>query len=162
MKNLAVAVSLTAAVLATDALVAPALAFDETSTAAVNVDEHGLGLRGFDPVAYFTDGAPVAGNARLTADYAEVTYYFTSEENREMFLENPSQFAPQYGGFCQMGAALGKKLDGDPEVWRVNDGRLFVYAYPEAKEGFLEDVSGNTEKANANWPLIKDKAPQDL
>lgn len=161
MKRLALAAGLAAA-LAAGAIAVPALAFDETSTAAVNVDENGVGLRGFDPVAYFTEGEPVAGDADVTASHADVTYHFASEANRDMFLENPEQFAPQYGGFCQMGAALGQKLDGDPEVWRVADDKLFVYAYPAAKEGFMQDVAGNTEKADTNWPLIKDKAPQDL
>lgn len=139
-----------------------ALAFDENSTATVNVDASGLGLRGFDPVAYFSIGAPVEGSADLTATHADVTYHFSTEANRERFLEDPAQYAPQYGGFCQMGAALGKKLDGDPGVWRVADGKLFVYAYPAAKEGFLGDVPGNTMKADTNWPQIKDKAPKDL
>lgn len=161
MKNFALATSLTAALL-TVTVAVPAIAFDETSTAAVNVDENGLGLRGFDPVAYVTEGAPVAGEARVSASHADVTYHFASEANRDMSLKNPAQFAPRYGGFCQMGEALGKKLDGDPAVWRVTDGMLFVYAYPAAKEGFPKDVPGNTEKADTNWPQIKDKAPKDL
>ena len=161
MKKLALAASMTA-VLLTNAYALPAFAFDESSTAAVNVDADGLGLRGYDPVAYVADGAPVEGLVDLTASHDDVTYRFESEANRETFLADPAQYAPQYGGFCQMGAALGKKLDGDPEVWRVADGKLFVYAYPAAKEGFLQDVSGNTSKADTNWPLIKDKAPKDL
>ncbi len=161
MKKLALAAGLAAALLM-GAVSAPAFAFDETSTAAVNVDAEGLGLRGYDPVAYFAVGAPVEGLEAITASHADVTYRFASEANRDRFLENPAQYAPHYGGFCQMGATLGKKLDGDPEVWRVADGQLFVYAYPAAKVGFLKDVAGNTATADTNWPLIKDKAPNDL
>ncbi|MGF1445011.1 MAG: YHS domain-containing (seleno)protein [Pikeienuella sp.] len=161
MKQIAFVASLVAALMF-GAATAPAFAFDETSTAAVNVDADGLGLRGFDPVAYFEGGAPSEGLAEITASHADVTYRFSSEANRAKFQEEPEKYAPQFGGFCQMGAALGKKLDGDPTVWRVADDKLFVYAYPAAKEGFLTDVAGNTEKADTNWPVIKDKAPKDL
>ncbi|MGF1528530.1 MAG: YHS domain-containing (seleno)protein [Candidatus Competibacterales bacterium] len=161
MKKLALAAGLATA-LVMGSFAVPGYAFDENSTAAVNVDETGLGLRGFDPVAYITVGEPASGEETITASHEGVTYRFASEQNKAAFVENPSKFAPQYGGFCQMGASLGKKLDGDPEVWRVEGDKLFLYAYPAAKEGFMQDVPGNTVKANTNWPLIKDKAPKDL
>lgn len=82
-------------------------------------------------------------------------------ENRDLFVANPSKYAPQYGGFCQMAAALGKKLDGDPSVWRVDGDMLFVYAYPAAKDVFVQDIAGNTQKADTNWPVIKGKVPKD-
>jgi YHS domain-containing protein len=161
MRKFALAVGLSAALLSGFATI-PAFAFDENSTAAINVDESGLGLRGYDPVGYFEAGAPTKGSADLTAEHNGVTYHFASSENRDLFTANPSKYAPQYGGFCQMGAALGKKLDGDPAVWRIDGDKLFVYAYPAAKEGFVQDIPGNTQKADTNWPVIKDKAPKDL
>lgn len=139
----------------------PLRAFDETSTAAINVDADGLGLRGWDPVSY-QSGAPRMGDAAFAAEHAGARYHFADAASRDAFLADPARFAPRFGGFCQFGVALGKKLDGDPQVWRVADGRLFVYAYPAAKEGFLKDVPGNTAKAEANWPGIRDVAPQDL
>lgn len=161
MKNLFLAAGLALA-LVTGAASLPAVAFDESSTASVNVDANGLGLRGHDPVAYFVAGEPTEGLKELTADHNDVTYRFASAANRDAFVANPDKYAPQYGGFCQMGATLGKKLDGDPTVWRIDGDMLFVYAYPAAKEGFMKDVSGNTVKADTNWPNIKDKAPKDL
>jgi YHS domain-containing protein len=107
MRKFALAVGLSAALLSGFATI-PAFAFDENSTAAINVDESGLGLRGYDPVGYFEAGAPTKGSADLTAEHNGVTYHFASSENRDLFTANPSKYAPQYGGFCQMGAALGK------------------------------------------------------
>ncbi len=161
MKRLLLSVGLAAALL-TGAVAVPSFAFDPASSSAVNVDADGLGLRGYDPVAYFTAGAPTEGSVELTASHAGVTYRFASEANRDEFLQDPAKYAPQYGGFCQMGAAVNKKFDGDPSVWRVEDGKLFVYAYPAAKDAFVKDIPSNTEKADTNWPLIKDKAPKDL
>lgn len=143
-------------------VVVPVEAYDPASTASINVDATGLGLRGYDPVAYVAAGAPQLGEEAITASHAGVTYRFASEDNRQAFLADPDTYAPQYGGFCQFGVALGKKLDGDPTVWRVADGKLYVYAYPDALKGFLKDVPGNTAKAQTNWPKIKDVAPQDL
>lgn len=139
-----------------------AIAFDPTSTAPINVDEQGLGLRGYDPVAYFSLGVPTAGDPAFAASHDGVTYYFASAEHMARFTEEPEAYAPAFGGFCQFGVALAKKLDGDPEVWRVADGQLFVYAYPDAKAGFLQDIPGNTAKADATWPKIMNTAPQDL
>ena len=154
MKTFALIASLAAALLIGAGAV-PAYAFDDSSNAEVNVDATDLGLRGYDPVSYISDGAPAIGSEDLTASQADVTYRFASEAN-------PAQYVSQYGGFCQMGAALGKKLHGAPNVWRAENGMLFLYAYPAAKDGFLKDVAGNTEKADTNWPLIKDKVPKDL
>lgn len=140
----------------------PSLAFDPASTAIVNVDENGVGLHGYDPVAYFSLGVPVQGVAEFKASHAGVTYHFSSASHMDRFTSDPEAYTPQFGGFCQFGVALAKKLDGDPTVWRIADGQLFVYAYPKAKEGFLEDIPGNTVKADTNWPTIKKAAPQDL
>ena len=38
------------------------------STPAVNIDATGLVIRGYDPVAYFTEGRPVAGRSDLEVE----------------------------------------------------------------------------------------------
>ena len=35
----------------------------------LNVDRNGLALQGYDPVAYFTDGKPVMGDANITTTF---------------------------------------------------------------------------------------------
>ncbi|WP_216821501.1 YHS domain-containing (seleno)protein [Tabrizicola sp. TH137] len=140
-----------------------ALAYDVTSASPVNVDAQGVGLRGYDPVAYFTEGAPAVGNSDFSAEHEGATYWFASAGNRDAFVAEPDRYAPAYGGFCQTGAVFEKKLDGDPELWRIgDDGRLFLYISVEARDAFLSDLPGNTTAADANWPLIENRAPQDL
>ncbi|MBE9609538.1 YHS domain-containing (seleno)protein [Chitinilyticum piscinae] len=139
-----------------------ALAYDENSTAAVNVDAQGVGLQGYDPVAYFTDKAPVLGNSAYKASHNGVTYHFASKAHRDQFTANPAHYAPQFGGFCAMGVALDKKLDGDPQAWKIVDGKLYLNVNKEVQKKWLEDVPGNLKKANMEWPQIKDKAPKDL
>jgi hypothetical protein len=144
------------------ALVSDAMAFDETSVAAVNVDANGLAMRGYDPVTYHTSGNPTVGDPAITAVYEGATYRFATSGNQELFVADPAKYAPAFGGFCAMGTALEKKFDGDPNVWRIVDGTLYLNVGEPAQKRFLEDVPGNITKATTNWPKIKDKAPKDL
>lgn len=140
----------------------PAFAYDPNSTAAVNVDASGLALRGHDPVAYFTAGKPTPGKAELTEKFEGATYRFSSAANQALFKSNPAKYAPAYGGHCAMGASLGKKLDGNPAIWRIVDNRLYLNVAPPAFKRWQEDIPGNIKKANENWPSIQAKAPKDL
>jgi YHS domain-containing protein len=102
----------------------PALAYDVTSTAAINVDAKGVILRGMDATSYATGGAPVAGVADFAAEVGGATYLFASAEARDSFVAAPATYEPAFGGFCAVGAALGKKLDGDPAIFRTFEGKL--------------------------------------
>lgn len=137
-------------------------AYDETSTSSINIDKQKIILQGYDAVAYFTEQTPTPGDKQLSTTYGGAIYLFASEENLKAFQANPVKFAPQFGGFCAMGAALGKKLDGDPQVWKIVDGKLYLNVNSDAMTKWSEDIPGNLQKANDNWPHIKDKAPKDL
>lgn len=113
-------------------------------------------------MAYFTAGAPTAGKAEFNAAHAGVTYHFASAANRDAFKAEPAKYAPQYGGFCAMGVALEKKLDGDPNAWRIHDGKLYLNVSKDVQKKWLEDVPGNNKKADVNWPQIKGKTPKSL
>jgi YHS domain-containing protein len=139
-----------------------AQAYDITSKAPINVTSAKIALQSHDPVAYFTEGKPVLGSAAFSAEHEGATYRFASDANRKTFVANPAKYAPLHGGFCQMGAANGKKLDGDPNLFRVEGGRLAVFSYPAALEAFKKDPEGNAKKAETNWGTIKDKAPREL
>jgi len=129
---------------------------------AINVDEEGRALHGYDPVAYFTNGEPQAGDLQFTATWNGATWYFVNAENRDAFLENPEKYAPANGGYCTFGVVLGKKFDGDPNVWSIYNEDLFVFLNEEVKEKFLQDVEGNMAKVQDNWTSIMDKSPEEL
>jgi len=67
--------------------------------AQFNLD-NGIAINGYDPVAYFKKGAAVKGKNELAVFDQGVTYYFSSVENKEEFKKNPSNYEPQYGGWC--------------------------------------------------------------
>jgi YHS domain-containing protein len=107
--------TLAAAVLAMSVLAtAPAHAIVHDSPAAVDTDDKGVAMQGYDAVAYFTDGAPKAGSPQFQTKIDGATYYFASEANLNKFKADPSAYIPQFGGFCAMGTAHGIKLEGDP------------------------------------------------
>lgn len=118
-----------------------------------------LALRGYDPVAYFEEGKAVEGQASLQAVHAGATYQFSSEANQQAFEANPERFAPQFGGFCAFGVALGKKFDGDPQAWKIVDGKLYLNLNGDIQQKWQEDEAGNIQKAVAAWPTIEEQAP---
>ena len=141
---------------------APAFAIIDNSPAAVNTDQQGIALHGYDPVAYFTAGAPAKGNAKFTATFEGARYHFANAQNLKKFKANPAAYAPQYGGFCAMGVVLHKKLDGDPNVWKVVDGKLYLNVNKDVQVAWQRDIPGNLAKANEEWPDIKNATPASL
>jgi len=140
----------------------PAFAVVDDSPAAVNTDQQGIALHGYDPVAYFTAGAPAKGSTKFTANFDGARYFFASAENQRKFQANPAAYAPQYGGFCAMGVALHKKLDGDPNVWKIVDGKLYLNVNADVSVAWQRDIPGNLAKANDEWPAIKNATPASL
>jgi YHS domain-containing protein len=84
------------------------------------------GTNGYDPVAYHTEGKPVKGNGWNVAEYEGVTYLFANKKNRKMFEADPEKYLPAYGGYCAYGVAIGKKFAIDPEVWKIENGKLYL------------------------------------
>lgn len=156
------AIAVAAAVGAVPIGTTTARAYDETSTSALNLDKAGVAMRGYDPVAYFTVGTPTKGLAQFSASHDGAVFHFASAANRDAFVADPVRYAPAFGGFCAMGAALDKKLDGDPAVWKIVAGKLYLNVGAPAQKRWQEDVAGNISKAEQNWPKIRNKAPKDL
>ncbi len=124
---------------------------------ATNTNKDGLALHGYDPVAYFTAGAPTQGQAAFSTTWNGATYRFASAANRDAFMAKPDAYAPQYGGYCAMGVAGGAKFDIDPTAWRVENGRLYLNKDPRTQTVWLRDVPGNIVKADSKWPTVAGK-----
>ena len=120
------------------------------------------GVHGYDLVSYHTSKRPLRGNGHYVSVHDGVTYLFSSKRNKAKFDRNPGKYLPAYGGYCAFGASVGKKFDGDPEVWRIVNGRLYLNLDENVQDKWLKDVPGRIKAANANWSRIKDKAPSEL
>ena len=109
-----------------------------------------VSLKGHDPVSYFTDGKPTKGTAGINFDFDEARYLFSSQKNRERFAANPERYTPQFTGYCATGLAYGMKAEADPTVWKIIDGKLYVFSSAQAREQFEKDPS-MVVKAQQNW-----------
>lgn len=127
-----------------------AAGFAQSGTAPMRVV-----IKGYDPVAYFTDKLPAMGTPKIKYDWDEGRYLFTNAKHQEMFSSNPDRYAPQFGGFCTAGMSKGKKMEANPELWMIVDGKLYVFASPKAKEIAENDSAGMIALAKKNWPEKK-------
>jgi YHS domain-containing protein len=91
-----------------------------------------VALKGYDPVAYFTDGKPTKGAPEINYDFDEGRYLFSSAAHRTTFTANPDRYSPQFDGLCATGLAMGMKAEADPTVWKIVDGKLYVFSSPKA------------------------------
>lgn len=110
-----------------------------------------LMLKGHDPVAYFTLGKHAPGNPGIKADHDGVTYRFMSEEHRQLFVKSPGKYAPQFGGFCTNGIVYGIPWGGDPDTWKIIDGRLFIFGGAGSRKYFVMDEARNLALADQYW-----------
>lgn len=111
-------------------------------------------IRGYDPVAYFTQARPVKGSREFTHRWNGATWRFASAENRERFAAAPEKYAPQYGGYCAYGVASGYAVKIEPDAWSVVDGKLYLNYDKSVQASWKTDIPGYIRKADANWPRV--------
>ena len=128
------------------------VAGSDPTVAAVNTG-NGVGLKGYDPVAYFVSGQPVKGNKQYSTVWKGVTYRFASAENLERFKTAPQNYLPQYGGYCAYAMSLNRIADIDPSRWAIVDGKLYLNNGYIAQSLWSLNKSGNIESADRNWPI---------
>ena len=144
--------------------ISTAVFFSGLASAAdeVYVNAKGVTLAGYDAVAYFTEDAAVKGSDKYSASYENATNYFSTKAHQDLFEENPSKYAPQYGGYCAYGAALGKKFDVNGKAFEIVDGKLYVNKNKKVYGIWSKEKSENIETANNEWPEIEAVAVKDL
>lgn len=111
----------------------------------------GVAIRGYDPVAYFTDGAPVEGSDEFTTQWRGATWKFASEKHLTLFKENPERYAPQYGGYCAYGVAQGYLVKIEPENWSIVDDELYLNYDDEVQSKWETDIPGFIKSAEENF-----------
>jgi len=119
---------------------------------AVNTT-NGVGLKGYDPVAYFTTGRPTPGVGAYTYHWNGVTYRFASAENQERFTADPAQYLPQYGGYCAYAMSLNRIADIDPHRWAIVGGKLYLNNNFFAHGLWSLNKGGNIAAADRNWTV---------
>lgn len=113
-----------------------------------------VAVQGYDPVAYFTAGEPTKGSASFTTVYQGAEYRFASQENLNMFLETPTIYAPQYGGYCAWAVAQGNTAKGDARFWKIVDGKLYLNYNGKIQKRWEGDIEGFISAGDSNWPTV--------
>ncbi len=116
--------------------------------------EPAVALQGMDVVSYFKDGGPVKGQAALRVDFDGARYLFSNAQNRAAFTAAPDRYLPQFSGLCATGIAVGKEFKGDPNTWKIVDGKLYLY-YSDAVRARGEGDPATLARAHKNWAARK-------
>ena len=113
-----------------------------------------VAVSGYDTVAYFTTARPVKGSAAFKASYKGAEFHFASAANLAKFKANPAAYAPQFGGYCAWAVSQGYTAPGDPSVWKIVGGKLYLNYDREVGIEWGKNIAGHIRSANANWPKL--------
>lgn len=121
----------------------------------IQANRDGIAIDGFDAVAYFEQSKAVKGVSIHSCEYLDRVWHFSSEENRDKFLEDPSKFVPQYGGYCAHSLSNAKIIESNPKSFSIIDDKLYFYANDnfairDAKKSKSEFEFKKQERDN-NW-----------
>ena len=111
-----------------------------------------VAIEGFDPVAYFTEGKAHKGSPDISTEWDGVIWQFASAENRDLFVKDPTAYAPQFGGLCTEGVAFGEiTVNLVPESFAIVDGKLYL-----AAATYFADLPTNLPVAMGKWATVHD------
>ncbi|HMJ68576.1 MAG TPA: YHS domain-containing (seleno)protein [Cyclobacteriaceae bacterium] len=124
-------------------------------TSYFNTD--GVAIRGYDPVAYFSESAPVQGSKEFSYTWKGTEWRFKNNANLEVFKSNPEKYAPQFGGWCAYGVSENHKSPTQPAAFTIVDDKLYLNYNAKVKELWSKDIKGHVGKAESNWIGLKNK-----
>jgi YHS domain-containing protein len=130
----------------------------EPPVAPVNATD-GVGLKGYDPVAYFTDGLPTKGSSQYSFQWKGVMYQFASADDLQRFKADPQKYLPQYGGYCAYAMSINRIADISPTEWTIFGGKLYLNNNFISQSLWSLNKSGRTEAADRNWAVFP-KSPE--
>lgn len=125
-----------------------------------NLDNR-VAIKGYDPVAYFTENKAVKGKKEYAVEADGVIYYLSTAANKALFLKNYKAYEPQYGGWCAYAMGYtGEKVEIDPETFKIVDGKLYLFYHTWTNNTlpkWNKDERNLKAKADKNWETIINK-----
>ncbi len=122
-------------------------------TSYFNTD--GVAIRGYDPVAYFTESKPVEGSKSFTYKWQGTDWHFKNKENLDLFKANPEKYAPQFGGYCAYGVSEDHKSPTEPDAFTIVNNKLYLNYNKKVKEEWTKDRDERIKKGEVNWVSLK-------
>jgi len=143
------------------AILAPPLSYAAPAFAEggvfVSADGENIAVSGYDTVSYFLgDGVPVKGDPDYSVMWNGIKWHFANQANADAFKANPASFAPRYGGHCAWAMSRGSLAPGDPTLYKLVDGKLYLNFNAQVQQTWLRDFAGFIAKADPAWQRIPD------
>jgi YHS domain-containing protein len=135
--------------------------YAQGTRAVINTTRDGIAIKGYDPVAYHTLSQPVRGTATFNYEWMGATWLFSSIQHRDLFIQDPERYAPQFGGYCSWAVSRGSLADIDPDAWHIENGRLYLNLNPRINRSFVSNVQENIRRAEVNWPGLRNRLSND-
>lgn len=123
-------------------------------TSRVSTGKDGTAIQGYDTHAYWQINGPREGVDTFTVTWKGVPWHFATQADADAFAAAPGTYAPQFGGFCTRAMSLKKVVDGDPEVWRIFQDKLYLFAKPVGGRKFDGNEVEMIAKAQAHWETL--------
>lgn len=114
----------------------------------------GIAIRGYDTVAYFTQGAPAMGLETLSTEWEGATWQFSTQEHLDLFVAEPAKYAPQYGGYCAYGVAKDGLVKIEPENWSIIDDKLYLNYDTKVQRLWEKDIAGFISTADEKFEAL--------
>jgi len=115
----------------------------------------GLAIGGFDPVAYFIDGAPLVGRDEFEHTFARAVWRFRNEGNRASFVSHPKVYGPRFGGYDPVDVGRGVTYAGNPRIWLIVDQRLYLFGREQSRDAFAANPARFLKDADGRWPVLE-------
>jgi YHS domain-containing protein len=119
------------------------------------LEEDGVAIGGYYPVANFTEVKRVKGSPEFHAVYEGSTFYFAAAPHRNAFVSNPARFAPRYGRFFAFGMVKGYKASIDPATFTLVGDKLYLNYNGTVCALWIFDIQGYVKKADQYWPEVR-------
>ncbi|MFW8594720.1 YHS domain-containing (seleno)protein [Cribrihabitans neustonicus] len=114
----------------------------------------GVAIGGYDVVAFFERGEARRGRRGNAVMWKGVIWRFSSARNQALFEANPRAYAPAFGGYCAYALSQGRLRRGDPRIWTIFSGELYLLNNPDAADRWRGNAAPLITAAAAHWPAI--------
>lgn len=117
-----------------------------------------IAIMGLDPVAYFIIQEPTEGLERYSYEYNDAIWLFSSERNRQLFINDPDMYSPQYGGYCAYAVSRNTTASFEPHLFTIYEDKLYFNYNEKVFKRWQKKKDKYIKKANKNWPKLLEKS----
>lgn len=110
-----------------------------------------VAVRGRDVVSTGANNKLLKGSKKYAAEWDNTKWYFANEKNRDLFLENPEKYVPEFGGYCPVALSKGKAKIGRTNQFTRIDNKLYLNYNERNRENFASTPEDYILRAQVNW-----------